>query len=140
MNNKKLVPEVINMEKQFQDEFNERIFARVCQLIDSRKGELKIEEEIFDTFYDEVEEELNSLEVVPVSNKREGDYIPNFLDDEGFSKLKILRVIERALGEETTVMSDIVGAVINPTLCFNKSISIIEDEHKKLVIFKIIQK
>lgn len=124
--------QVASVEVSVENETLERIFARMCQLIDS-KGEILVEEgkhvdptkkdvvkslRIPFTFYDETEREIINSGFL--------DESPDFFTQDIKQRIILMRIIESFTKEERTTMKDLIGAVINPYLCMGKTIATTE--------------
>lgn len=135
MNNKIEKP-MVDMNQQLRGEFEERLFARMCQLLEKNEYCITIPGSKFDLLFMDIEKEL--LNLPSEENKKEGDYMPFFITPELLQRMKLLRVVERYLKEEETIVSDIVGAVINPVLCRGKSIDIKEIAEEDSIYIALI--
>lgn len=115
----------INQTESLQKDLEGKIFARCCQLIDtkgkSENNTMKIS--IPFTAYDAIEDRIIN-----------GDYfneVPYFVDDSLKNKIVLMRILEEFTDSEQTPIKDILGAVINPNLCLNKSLSTEENKENE---------
>lgn len=106
----------VNANEFIETENKERIFARICQILDKNNRIIKIP---FDR-YDELEYEI-------LSKDNYFDNMPEFFSEDTKQRILLMRIIEKFCNEEETTMEDLLGAIINPALCVGKSISTHED-------------
>ena len=62
---------------------------------------------------------------------------PNFFSDDTKQRILMMRIIEIFCNEEQTTMDDLLGAVINPSLCRGKVIVTTEDTDKCVLEVKL---
>ena len=114
-----------NPNEFVEAETKERIFARICQILD--KNNRKIEIPFLK--YDEAEHDIIKSGFL--------EEAPNFFSDDTKQRILMMRIIEIFCNEEQTTMDDLLGAVINPSLCRGKVIVTTEDTDKCVLEVKL---
>lgn len=116
-----------NPEEFIEIETKEKIFARMCQILD--KNNKKIEIPFLK--YDEIEADIIKSGFL--------NSAPKFFTQDTTQRIVIMRIIEIFCGEEETTMDDLMGAVINPSLCFGKAITTKEDTKSCVLIVELTE-
>lgn len=119
----------VNANEFIETENKERVFARICQILDKNNRVIKIP---FDK-YDELE-----FKILIEDNYFEN--MPEFFSEDTKQKILIMRIIEKFCQEEETTMEDLLGAIINPALCIGKTISTREDMQSLELIVELSEK
>lgn len=119
----------VDIESAIERETLSKVFARMCQLLESKGGVVKIPF----ADYDHIEEGLG-----------EQDKIPAFFSSESRGNIMVMNILEKYLSEqygdtEVTNIDDLMGAVINYSLCEGKQLQSYEDKEEGYVVIKIAQ-
>lgn len=116
-----------NPDEFIEIETKERIFARMCQILDKHNDKL----EIPFLEYDATEAHILKSNFL--------DTAPEFFTDDIKQRILLMRIMEIFSKEEETTMEDLIGAVINPSLCKGKSITTKEDVASSTLIIELIK-
>lgn len=119
----------VSIEQVIEEETSAKVFARICQLLESKGGSVAISFGDYDYINDNLDMEAG---------------MPDFFSDEIKGNIRAMKVLETYLKEqdgetEVTSMEDLMGAVINPNLCRDKQLKSYEIE-EGYVVFEIVKK
>lgn len=116
----------VNANEFIETENLERVFARMCQVLDKHNKIVRIPFEQYDNFEKQILLEEKYL-----------DKLPEFFSDDTKKRILLMRIIEKFCGEEETTVEDLLGAIINPSLCVGKSISAMEDAKASELVIEL---
>lgn len=115
----------VNPDEFIEIETKERIFARMCQILDKSNGKV----EIPFLEYDSIEADILRTKFL--------DEAPDFFTEDTKQRIILMRIMEAFTKEEETSMEDLIGAVINPALCKGKTITTKEDVDSSLLTIEL---
>lgn len=118
----------VNLNEYVEIETKEKIFARMCQILDKNNKKIEIP---FDK-YDEIEADI-------LLKDKYLDKAPEFFSQDTKQRILIMRIMEVFCEEEETTMEDLLGAIINPSLCKGKTISTKEDTKSCVLIIELTE-
>lgn len=116
-----------NPEEFIEIETKEKVFARMCQVLEKNGRKVSIP---FDE-YDSIEKNIIESNFL--------NEAPEFFSQDTKQRILIMRIIESYCKEEQTTMEDLIGAVINPSLCKGKTISTKEDTNSCVLIIELTE-
>lgn len=117
----------VNPEEFIEIETKEKVFARICQVLEKNERKVSIP---FD--------EYDSIEKSIIENNFLNE-APEFFSQDTKQRILIMRIMESYCKEEQTTMEDLIGAVINPSLCKGKAISTKEDTNSCVLIIELTE-
>lgn len=116
-----------NPEEFIEIETKEKVFARMCQVLEKNERKVSIP---FDE-YDSIEKNIIESNFL--------NEAPEFFSQDTKQRILIMRIMESYCEEEQTTMEDLIGAVINPSLCKGKTISTKEDTNSCVLIIELTE-
>ena len=116
-----------NPEEFIEIETKEKVFARMCQVLEKNERKVSIP---FDE-YDSIEKSIIESNFL--------NEAPEFFSQDTKQRILIMRIMESYCKEEQTTMEDLIGAVINPSLCKGKAISTKEDTNSCVLIIELTE-
>lgn len=116
-----------NPEEFIEIETKEKVFARMCQVLEKNGRKVSIP---FDE-YDSIEKNIIESNFL--------NEAPEFFSQDTKQRILIMRIMESYCKEEQTTMEDLIGAVINPSLCKGKTISTKEDTNSCVLIIELTE-
>lgn len=116
-----------NPEEFIEIETKEKVFARMCQVLEKNERKVSIP---FDE-YDSIEKNIIESNFL--------NEAPEFFSQDTKQRILIMRIMESYCKEEQTTMEDLIGAVINPSLCKGKTISTKEDTNSCVLIIELTE-
>lgn len=116
-----------NPEEFIEIETKEKVFARMCQVLEKNERKVSIP---FDE-YDSIEKSIIESNFL--------NEAPEFFSQDTKQRILIMRIMESYCKEEQTTMEDLIGAVINPSLCKGKTISTKEDTNSCVLIIELTE-
>lgn len=118
----------VNLNEHVEIETKEKVFARMCQILDKHNRRLEIP---FND-YDELEGQILL---------KDGYFngMPEFFSEDTKQRILIMRIMEKFCNEEETTMDDLLGAIINPSLCKGKTISTHENTESCILIIELTE-
>ena len=116
-----------NPEEFIEIETKEKVFARMCQVLEKNERKVSIP---FDE-YDSLEKSIIESNFL--------NEAPEFFSQDTKQRILIMRIMESYCKEEQTTMEDLIGAVINPSLCKGKAISTKEDTNSCVLIIELTE-
>lgn len=116
-----------NPEEFIEIETKEKVFARMCQVLEKNGRKVSIP---FDE-YDSIEKNIMESNFL--------NEAPEFFSQDTKQRILIMRIMESYCKEEQTTMEDLIGAVINPSLCKGKTISTKEDTNSCVLIIELTE-
>ena len=117
----------VNPEEFIEIETKEKVFARMCQVLEKNERKVSIP---FDE-YDSIEKSIIESNFL--------NEAPEFFSQDTKQRILIMRIMESYCKEELTTMEDLIGAVINPSLCKGKAISTKEDTNSCVLIIELTE-
>ena len=117
----------VNPEEFIEIETKEKVFARMCQVLEKKERKVSIP---FDE-YDSIEKRIIESNFL--------NEAPEFFSQDTKQRILIMRIMESYCKEEQTTMEDLIGAVINPSLCKGKAISTKEDTNSCVLIIELTE-
>ena len=117
----------VNPEEFIEIETKEKVFARMCQVLEKNERKVSIP---FDE-YDSIEKSIIESNFL--------NEAPEFFSQDTKQRILIMRIMESYCKEEQTTMEDLIGAVINPSLCKGKAISTKEDTNSCVLIIELTE-
>ena len=117
----------VNPEEFIEIETKEKVFARMCQVLEKNGRKVSIP---FDE-YDSIEKNIIESNFL--------NEAPEFFSQDTKQRILIMRIMESYCKEEQTTMEDLIGAVINPSLCKGKTISTKEDTNSCVLIIELTE-
>ena len=117
----------VNPEEFIEIETKEKVFARMCQVLEKNERKVSIP---FDE-YDSIEKRIIESNFL--------NEAPEFFSQDTKQRILIMRIMESYCKEEQTTMEDLIGAVINPSLCKGKAISTKEDTNSCVLIIELTE-
>ena len=117
----------VNPEEFIEIESKEKVFARMCQVLEQNGRKVSIP---FDE-YDSIEKSIIESNFL--------NEAPEFFSQDTKQRILIMRIMESYCKEEQTTMEDLIGAVINPSLCRGKTISTKEDTNSCVLIIELTE-
>lgn len=117
----------VNPEEFIEIETKEKVFARMCQVLEKNERKVSIP---FDE-YDSIEKSIIESNFL--------NEAPEFFSQDTKQRILIMRIMESYCKEEQTTMEDLIGAVINPSLCKGKAISTKEDTNSCALIIELTE-
>lgn len=117
----------VNPEEFIEIETKEKVFARMCQVLEKNERKVSIP---FDE-YDSIEKNIIESNFL--------NEAPEFFSQDTKQRILIMRIMESYCKEEQTTMEDLIGAVINPSLCKGKTISTKEDTNSCVLIIELTE-
>ena len=117
----------VNPEEFIEIETKEKVFARMCQVLEKNERKVSIP---FDE-YDSIEKSIIESNFL--------NEAPEFFSQDTKQRILIMRIMESYCKEEQTTMEDLIGAVINPSLCQGKAISTKEDTNSCVLIIELTE-
>ena len=117
----------VNPEEFIEIETKEKVFARMCQVLEKNERKVSIP---FDE-YDSLEKSIIESNFL--------NEAPEFFSQDTKQRILIMRIMESYCKEEQTTMEDLIGAVINPSLCKGKAISTKEDTNSCVLIIELTE-
>ena len=116
-----------NPEEFIEIETKEKVFARMCQVLEKNERKVSIP---FDE-YDSIEKSIIERNFL--------NEAPELFYQDTKQRILIMRIMESYCKEEQTTMEDLIGAVINPSLCKGKTISTKEDTNSCVLIIELTE-
>lgn len=117
----------VNPEEFIEIETKEKVFARMCQVLEKNGRKVSIP---FDE-YDSIEKNIIESNFL--------NEAPEFFSQDTKQRILIMRIMESYCKEEQTTMEDLIGAVINPSLCKGKTINTKEDTNSCVLIIELTE-
>lgn len=117
----------VNPEEFIEIETKEKVFARMCQVLEKNERKVSIP---FDE-YDSIEKNIIESNFL--------NEAPEFFSQDTKQRILIMRIMESYCKEEQTTMEDLIGAVINPSLCKGKTINTREDTNSCVLIIELTE-
>lgn len=117
----------VNPEEFIEIETKEKVFARMCQVLEKSGRKVSIP---FDE-YDSIEKNIIESNFL--------NEAPEFFSQDTKQRILIMRIMESYCKEEQTTMEDLIGAVINPSLCKGKTINTKEDTNSCVLIIELTE-
>lgn len=117
----------VNPEEFIEIETKEKVFARMCQVLEKNERKVSIP---FDE-YDSIEKNIIESNFL--------NEAPEFFSQDTKQRILIMRIMESYCKEEQTTMEDLIGAVINPSLCKGKTINTKEDTDSCVLIIELTE-
>ena len=117
----------VNPEEFIEIETKEKVFARMCQVLEKNERKVSIP---FDE-YDSIEKRIIESNFL--------NEAPEFFSQDTKQRILIMRIMESYCKEEQTTMEDLIGAVINPSRCKGKAISTKEDTNSCVLIIELTE-
>lgn len=117
----------VNPEEFIEIETKEKVFARMCQVLEKNERKVSIP---FDE-YDSIEKNIIESNFL--------NEAPEFFSQDTKQRILIMRIMESYCKEEQTTMEDLIGAVINPSLCKGKTINTKEDTNSCVLIIELTE-
>lgn len=117
----------VNPEEFIEIETKEKVFARMCQVLEKSGRKVSIP---FDE-YDSIEKNIIESNFL--------NEAPEFFSQDTKQRILIMRIMESYCKEEQTTMEDLIGAVINPSLCKGKTINTKEDTSSCVLIIELTE-
>ena len=99
----------------------------MCQVLEKNERKVSIP---FDE-YDSIEKSIIESNFL--------NEAPEFFSQDTKQRILIMRIMESYCKEEQTTMEDLIGAVINPSLCKGKAISTKEDTNSCVLIIELTE-